>query len=49
MNNPKNASNTDLFSKFNKLEGVLIQKMEEWETATEELEQLENKRKLLLS
>jgi len=49
MNDPENASNTNLFSKFNKLEGVLIQKMEEWEKATEELEQLENKRKLLLS
>lgn len=49
MNNPEFASDSSLFTKFNKLENDLFSKMQEWETAIEELDQLENKRKLLLS
>ncbi len=46
MNNPEFASDTKLFLRFNELEREMSRRMEEWGRSTENLEQLEKKRKL---
>ncbi|MDG1517053.1 MAG: ABC-F family ATP-binding cassette domain-containing protein [Flavobacteriales bacterium] len=43
------TSSPDVFSQFNKVEAQLLEVMSDWERATEELEVLENKRKLMFS
>ena len=43
------TSSPDVFSQFNKVEAQLLEVMSHWEKATEELEVLENKRKLMFS
>ena len=44
MNNPECASDSSLFTTFNQIEKELMLNMEEWEKATEELEELEKRR-----
>ena len=44
MNHPDFASDTTLFTNFNQIEKELILKMEEWEEAIDELEELEKQR-----
>ena len=44
MNNPECASDSSLFNTFNQIEKELMFNMEEWEKATEELEELEKRR-----
>ena len=44
MNNPECASDSSLFTTFNQIEKELMFNMEEWEKATEELEELEKRR-----
>ena len=43
------TTSPDVFSQFNKVEAQLLEVMSDWERATEELEVLENKRKLMFS
>ena len=44
MNYSDFASDTTLFTNFNQIEKELISKMEEWEEAIDELEELEKQR-----
>ena len=44
MNDPECASDSSLFTTFNQIEKELMLNMEEWEKATEELEELEKRR-----
>ena len=44
MNHPDFASDVTLFAEFNQIEKRLMLKMEEWEEAIEELEELEKQR-----
>ena len=47
LQDPSNATDSDLFTSFTKIENDLKFQMEEWERASEELEELEEKRKSL--
>ena len=47
LQDPSNATDSDLFTSFTKIENDLKFQMEEWEKASEELEELEEKRKSL--